>query len=436
MIFLFAFGACVGSFLNVVIWRMPRGESIVFPGSRCPACGRGIHWYDNIPLLSWVVLKGRCRACKAPISPRYLVVEAVTAVLVCGLYVAMFVFPMREGAGRFQDGWPAYLAHASLFCGLLASSLVDIENWIIPLEVCWFVSAVGVLCATIWPPAAELLPRVAPATGATALGAAVGLVVALVLTHYGFIQRSFLDADEKAQRIALKAEADRRRQQEEAEARKAREPKRGKRGKRKRPAREAGKGSAKPQPQPQPPSVGVTRAHGVNPRVEILRELVFLAPAVVLAVAAWALVTKVPAAREMWAHVTNPAGTRLAAHLNALLAAVFGYLIGGLWIWAFRIGGTLVFGREAMGLGDVHILAAVGAVCGWIVPSMAFFLAALLALAWAITVFTLRKQRELPYGPWLAAGALVTVVLYDFLRAVARPYTEALELLTNHYAGH
>ena len=62
IIFLFALGACVGSFLNVVIYRLPRGESLVFPGSHCPACGEAIKWYDNVPLVSWLVLRGRCRS--------------------------------------------------------------------------------------------------------------------------------------------------------------------------------------------------------------------------------------------------------------------------------------------------------------------------------------------------------------------------------------
>ena len=76
IIFLFATGACVGSFLNVVIWRLPRGQSIVFPGSHCPKCGRGIRWYDNIPLVSWCALRAKCRFCKAPISPRYLLMRS------------------------------------------------------------------------------------------------------------------------------------------------------------------------------------------------------------------------------------------------------------------------------------------------------------------------------------------------------------------------
>lgn len=77
---IFCFGLAFGSFLNVVIHRVPRSESIVWPGSACPKCNTPIHFYDNVPVLSWLILRGKCRTCKAPISPRYLFVELLTAV--------------------------------------------------------------------------------------------------------------------------------------------------------------------------------------------------------------------------------------------------------------------------------------------------------------------------------------------------------------------
>ncbi len=412
VIFLFAFGACVGSFLNVVIWRLPRGESIVFPGSHCPSCGRAIAWYDNIPLLSWIVLRARCRHCKAPISPRYLLVEAVTAVIVCGMFVWFYIIQLRSGAGDIRETWPMFLAHAVLFCGLLACSLIDIESWLIPLEVCWLASLVGLICAGASPPPERFLAAVSPTAGAMALAALVGLGVAMLLVHYGFVQRSFLDADD---RPVVEPTA---------------KPK-GKAGKGKGKKARKDKKSAKPAKAQAPiRSVAFGKEHGVSPRREILREVLFLAPAIGLAVAAGLMVTMVPPVREAWLGLTDPAQNAWAPHLTAVLAAMFGYLIGGLWIWAFRIFGTLGFGREAMGLGDVHILAAVGAVCGWVVPSIAFFLAAFLALAWAMTVFLTRKQRELPYGPWLAAGAFVTVLFYDYLIELLNPYTEVLSMLS------
>ncbi len=424
LIFLFAVGACVGSFLNVVIWRLPRGESIVFPGSHCPHCGRGIAWYDNIPLLSWIALRARCRRCKAPISPRYIVVEAITAVMVAGLFVWLYMARLRSGAGDILETWPMFLAHTALFCGLLACSLVDIESWIIPLEVCWVVSLVGLVCAGASPPPESFLPAVPPAAGAMAIAAVVGLGIAMLLVHYGFIQRSFLDAEDRpAFELAARQAA---RHPNEAKAYKGKKARQDKNS-----ARCAAQSAARPAKQQAPiRSVAYGKEHGVSPRREILREVLFLAPAIILAVAAWLLVTKVGPVHRAWLDLNNPAQTAWAPHLAAALAALLGYLVGGLWIWAFRIFGTLGFGREAMGLGDVHILAAVGAVCGWVVPSITFFMAAFLALAWAMTVLVTRKQRELPYGPWLAAGALVTVLFYDYLLELLGPYAEVLKVLS------
>ena len=85
--FSFAMGACVASFLNVVIWRVPRGESIVSPPSHCPKCNAAIRWYQNIPILSWLALRGKCANCKAPISPRYILIETLGGVLFLAAFV-------------------------------------------------------------------------------------------------------------------------------------------------------------------------------------------------------------------------------------------------------------------------------------------------------------------------------------------------------------
>lgn len=82
----FLFGLVAGSFLNVLIHRLPRGESVAFPGSHCPACGAAIRPYDNVPVFSWLVLRGRCRSCRAPISIRYPVVELANGLLWAAVY--------------------------------------------------------------------------------------------------------------------------------------------------------------------------------------------------------------------------------------------------------------------------------------------------------------------------------------------------------------
>jgi leader peptidase (prepilin peptidase)/N-methyltransferase len=112
-------GLAIGSFLNVVIYRVPRGESIVRPGSRCPACQTPIGSADNVPVLSWLVLRGRCRACRAPISGRYPLVELATGVLFA---TAALRFERLEQA--------AFVALASAV--LLALSAIDLELRRIP----------------------------------------------------------------------------------------------------------------------------------------------------------------------------------------------------------------------------------------------------------------------------------------------------------------
>jgi leader peptidase (prepilin peptidase)/N-methyltransferase len=115
-------GLAVGSFLNVVIYRVPRHQSVVSPPSACPTCGTAIAARDNVPVLSWLLLGGRCRHCHSPISPQYPLVELATAALFAGL------------AARFGYDWalPAYLA---LFAGLLALSWIDVERLLLPKAI-------------------------------------------------------------------------------------------------------------------------------------------------------------------------------------------------------------------------------------------------------------------------------------------------------------
>jgi leader peptidase (prepilin peptidase)/N-methyltransferase len=113
------FGLCVGSFLNVVIARLPAGRSIVYPGSACPRCGKPIAWYDNLPVLSYVLLRGRCRSCGDPISWRYPAVEVA-----CG---GLFVFAYH----RFEPGL-GLAAALVLLAGLVAITAIDLDHQIIP----------------------------------------------------------------------------------------------------------------------------------------------------------------------------------------------------------------------------------------------------------------------------------------------------------------
>jgi leader peptidase (prepilin peptidase) / N-methyltransferase len=118
-----AFGLIVGSFLNVVVWRVPRGESVVRPASACPSCHATIRPWDNVPVLSWFVLRGRCRDCGAAISRRYPLVEAVTGLLFA-LVVVRFL-----GAGSQVWAVPAYLYLAAV---AVALALIDVDTHRLP----------------------------------------------------------------------------------------------------------------------------------------------------------------------------------------------------------------------------------------------------------------------------------------------------------------
>lgn len=137
VMFAFVFGTIVGSFLNVCIHRMPRGHSIVAPRSRCYSCDQMIEWHDNIPILSYLVLGGKCRKCGAPFSSRYMLVEALTGILFVVLWM------------KFS---PALATAYTIFvCGLIVATFIDFEHLIIPDELNYGGIIVGVICSGLLP---------------------------------------------------------------------------------------------------------------------------------------------------------------------------------------------------------------------------------------------------------------------------------------------
>jgi len=118
-VFVFVLGCCLGSFYNVVIHRLPRHESLISPGSRCPACGKSIAFYDNIPVASFIVLGAKCRWCRAPISPRYPLVELLTGIL------ALLLF--RRYGPNLQFGIEFFFVSL-----LLIIALIDLDTFLIP----------------------------------------------------------------------------------------------------------------------------------------------------------------------------------------------------------------------------------------------------------------------------------------------------------------
>jgi len=140
-------GAVVGSFLNVVVARVPRGESVVRPRSRCPRCGAAIAWYDNVPVLSWVILRARCRSCAAPIPARYPLVELLGA-------AAGFLAWRGHGLSA------AALAELAFAAVLLALAFIDLDTWLLPHVLTWPLIAFGLAMSALDLSAASLLSSV------------------------------------------------------------------------------------------------------------------------------------------------------------------------------------------------------------------------------------------------------------------------------------
>lgn len=148
--FLFFFGLCVGSFLNVCIWRIPRDESIVFPPSHCPKCDHELAWYENIPLVSWLCLRGRCRKCSRPITIRYFLVELLTGLLFLGVWIRFLYFAQALKLGYFNF---LGLVIGSLTITVLAilTAFIDCEHFLIPNKITYPTLIIGLLLALIFP---------------------------------------------------------------------------------------------------------------------------------------------------------------------------------------------------------------------------------------------------------------------------------------------
>ena len=365
--FAFAFGAIVGSFINVVIYRLPAGMSVISPPSRCPFCGVQLAWYDNIPIFSWLMIRGRCRTCKAPISPQYMLIEVFMACLFLGLYWAFYI------AGPASDGWwgqvggnwwyynwvvrtlPAFLMLLFMLAGLLAMTIIDARAFIIPIGIPRVLTAFAFIA---WPVQALLPFRhrtlgdwPIPTTDwhwfAVAVCGMAGVLLAWWMLQRGIIRYSFADYDKYV---------------------------------------------------PEGQMIG----DYPHARREMGVELLFLLPVVAGLTAGHFIGNVLPA-------------TAPPPMLQALGGSLLGYLCGAGVVWAVRILGTLGFGREAMGLGDVHLLGAIGAVLGWIDPVWIFLLAPFSGLSWVVMSMGIsslfkRERRELPYGPHLAVATLAVIL--------------------------
>lgn len=481
LLFVFAFGACAGSLINVLAYRLPRGIGVVTPPSRCPACSTRLRWKDNIPIFGWLFLRGRCRYCKTPISPEYPLVEFFAACLFGLFFVAWYVIPASSGTssgfdvlglnlGTLRPDWavidryngvpahsaPMFAVVLLLLGSLLAMTLTDLKTTMIPLVLPWFATIAGVLIHTgygaflslkgleypmpnsdmpwRWP-----IPTYGWASVGLGLGGAVGLGVSLLLVRLKLIRRSFADAmaweeaHRKAQGLPPMPTLE---DMDEAETGQWRPRAGWLRG----PAivtltvllcAIAGALLARVLGYAQ--GIGVIIGAAVGPiaaavplrlllpapnvaeaadepsdaevwiaypyaRREMVKEMAFLAPPVVLAIVGFMLAGSINTLCPLW--------------LDALGGSLLGYLVGGGVVWAVRLFGSLGFGKEAMGLGDVHLMAAVGACLGWVDAVLAFFLAAFVGILLTFYGLSLSRGvgRAMPYGPSLAIATVLVLL--------------------------
>lgn len=337
-----AVGACVGSFLNVCIYRMPREDlSVAKPRtSFCPACGKPIRWFDNVPILSWALLRARCRDCRGPIPARYPFVEALTA--------ALFVLAVVRTASPelpLMQWLPTTSFWALLFAALVVVTFIDIDHRIIP-------DAISITGAALAPLAVWWLPGVPVDSGlpsflvralaavdrssggsvvlAPTIGAVAGGILAMVLFRrfspaYDGTRRTWWDT-----RLAA--------------------------------------------------SIG--GAMGL-----MVAGLAF--------VPAW---------------LDRPESTRL-------VAGMFGMALGSGSLYGVGVLGRLAFRKDAMGLGDVKLMALLGAVLGWKGVLLAIFIACLLGSVVGIALKVATRSSYIPFGPFLATGALILILWADWVAA-------------------
>ncbi len=339
----FVLGCTVGSFLNVCIHRMPRGESIVHPPSHCPHCNYSIPWYLNIPLVTWLYLGGRCANCRAEISMRYFLVEALTGT-VFALCWLMFGPQSAAVAG----------VYCVLLAGLIAATFIDFEHFIIPDEITIGGMVVGLLLAFFVPGSHMSFPGFVPFTvpGPSMRASVVGMVVGAGIV-YAILRLGKLLFGRYKMNF------------------------------------------------PPGSKILFTESCIKTPSGDVPYDEVFYRSSDTVRITAERV--------EMVDRCYLKAEIRLQEKLLKIGADTFEpEKVSCLEV----VTDQMVLPREAMGLGDVKFMAAIGAFLGW--PAVVFSLAISSVLGSLAGVgLILMRRREwsarMPYGPYIAAAAVIWV---------------------------
>lgn len=454
-----AIGLIIGSFLNAVIYRLPRRRSLRNPlWSACPNCHNRIAWYDNLPVLSFVLLRGRCRHCSVPIATFYPVVEALMALIVLMLLDAFMIGCVREGLSASPIGlserivldWPILAAHIILFACLLAMSVIDFEHYWVDIRFTNLVTICGFVLHTIWTPRHSLnWHRPWDSTAVVCIFAFVGLTVAWLIrsiwSHNDEVDESDGETrkepacDENSDRsgplrpppslaapprtaawitvsllvvlfvvLLMKESGD-------------------------VPLRHAGRAiiplllilglvvslSAPARDADQEIAEALDE-ESADARKMVLSELSFMLLAIAFGILGWWLMS---GGGESTPRVSDALHTKAPSFGLSMLrswqpflglsTAISGYMIAGAMGWVIRIVFTLVLGKEAFGTGDIHMMAAAGCVAGWPVVLLGFVLTCGLALFGWVATLPFKKTRALPLGPWLSISFLIVVIFVD-----------------------
>jgi len=330
----FTVGCCIGSFLNVCIHRMPLGQSIVSPPSHCPHCQYSIPAYLNIPLVTWLMLRGRCRNCGAGISIRYFLVELLTGVAFAACWL------------RVGEAAPAVaVVYAILVAGLITASFIDLGHYIIPDEITKGGIGVGLLCS-FFVPALHGQTTAAGGLVLALIGAAAGAGVIYTVVRVGKLLFG-------RQKIALPPDA----------------------------------------------RIIFTEDGLVLPDGKMPFEEIFYRPSDTIVVDA----RRVEMVDRCYADaVVRLSPQRLRIGDDEFDPATVLHLEA--------VADRLVLPREAMGLGDVKFMAAIGAFLGWQAVVFTLFASAVLGtIGGGLTLLRRRGEgpRVIPYGPYIALAAVL-----------------------------
>lgn len=448
-------GAIIGSFLNVVIYRLPRGLSVHQPRwSFCPQCQRRIRAFDNIPILSWLWLRGRCRDCGAVISMVYPAIEIATMLLFVVVWDAFFVARAIPGFGTWPNDWPMVVGYLALFASLLAISGMDLESYSIDIRVTIFAMIVGLAAHTIqgFPVGALKSPVGMPKgllpPALCAIGVLMGATwVGVTIVIWCFSRSSQPNpADTSGPDHETPAETEK-----EPSSVTAREASSAwlivifavialgmvvwvcacpdfRFGRTIAPAGERGilgglvfmllliLASMIHRPADQEIVEELEEGRPAS-RALAWREAAEMFLPLIAGIVAFILLRHRGWLDKSWTEALSIAARHgswlpyVANGAAALAGLVFAAALG----WTVRILGTLAFGKEAFGTGDIYIMAAIGATAGFWFVLFGFFLAALLALIGVIVLTFKKNSRAIPFGPWLALGAFATLWLEGLL---------------------